>query len=615
MLTRAWAVCYDRPMFIRQTKTRSSISGDSYFTYRLVASERVGTQVRQKTLLNLGSNFSLSKDKWPVLCTCIERHQSGQATNVLESAEIEKLAAMYAGRLLAASPSPVSAGDPGTDDYQEVDTNSLELSSPRSVGVEHIGLSAMSWLGFEDILAAAGLNRPQRMAAIGNVIGRMALPASEDATYRWLQHNTALGELLEFDFETMSAMRLYRASDQLIRNREMIEKGLFSRIEDMFSLETTVTLYDLTNTYFEGGASCNRKAKQGHSKEKRSDCPLVTLGIILDGSGFIRRSRMFEGNVAEATTLEGMLKELNAPKGALVIMDRGIATKKNVDWLKEHGYRYLVVSRERNRQFDETQAVQTLTAQEDTIKLQRVVSDDGQEVRLYCYSERREQKDAAITGRFTERFEKGLKKIAESLTKPHGEKKFDKITERIGRLKEKSRGIAQHYEIELTKDESGKLVTAIVWQKAPKAGTAVTHPGVYCLRSNEISWDEATLWHTYSMLTDLEAVFRSLKSELGLRPIFHHKEERSEGHLFITVLAYQFVQVIRRRLKDHGNKLSWSSLRNILSVQQRVTATFKQRDGRTLNIRKATKAESDLQGIYTALSISATPGGIKKMVV
>ena len=602
-------------MFIRQTKTRGSIKGESYFTYRLVTSERVGSQVRQKTLLNLGSNFPLAKEDWPALCTCIERHQSGQVALVLESPEIEKLATMYAGRLLAASPTPASpSGDPVCD-YQEVDTNSLELSRPRSVGVEHVGLSAMSWLGFDDILSSAGMNRPQRMSAIGSIIGRMALPASEDSTFKWLKHNTALGELLEFDFETMSVMRLYRASDQLLRNRELIEQGLFSRIDDMFSLETTVTLYDLTNTYFEGDAACNSKAKHGHSKEKRSDCPLVTLGVILDGSGFIRRSKMFEGSVAEATTLEGMLKGLNAPTGALVIMDRGIATGKNIVWLKEHGYRYLVVSRERNRQFDETQSVQTLTAQEDAIKLQRVLSDDGQEVRLYCYSEGREKKDVAITGRFTERFEKGLTKIGESLTKPHGERKFDKINERIGRLKEKSRGIAQHYEIELTKDESGTLVTAIAWQKVPKDGTAVTHPGVYCLRSNETTWDEATLWHTYSMLTDLESVFRSLKSELGLRPIFHHKEERTEGHLFITVLAYQFVQVLRRKLKNHGNKLGWTSLRNILSVQQRVTATFKQSDGRTLNIRKATKAERDLQEIYTALDISTVPGGIKKLVV
>jgi transposase len=602
-------------MFIRQTKTRGSIKGESYFTYRLVTSERVGTQVRQKTILNLGSTLSLSKEQWPLLCSCIERNLAGQDAFVPESAAIEKLATLYSARIIAASKSPASPSGEPASDYQDVDTNSLELSRPRSTGVEHVALSAMASLGFEELLASAGMNRPQRISAIGSVIGRMAQPGSEDATFKWLKQNSSLGELLEFDFETTSPMRLYRASDQLIRNRKLIEQGLFSRIEDMFSLETTVTLYDLTNTYFEGDVSGNCQAKHGHSKEKRTDCPLVTLAVILDGSGFIRRSKMFAGSVAESTTLEGMLKDLNAPQGAMIIMDRGIATEKNISWMKENGYRYLVVSRERNRQFDETQSIETVTAQEDVIKLQRVISEDKQEVRLYCYSEGREKKETAITGRFSERFEKGLTKISESLLKPHSVKTFDKITERIGRLKEKSRGIAQHYEIELLRDDSKKLVTAIKWNKVPKDGTSVTHPGVYCLRSNETTWDEARLWHTYTMLTDLESVFRSLKSELGLRPIFHHKEERTEGHLFITVLAYQFVQVIRQKLKSKGNKLGWSSLRNILSVQQRVTATFMQKDGRTLNIRKATKAEKDLQDIYTALDISATPGGIKKLIV
>ena len=141
----------------------------------------------------------------------------------------------------------------------------------------------------------------------------------------------------------------------------------------------------------------------------------------------------------------------------------------------------------------------------------------------------------------------------------------------------------------------------------------MTHPGVYCLRTNETTWDEPTLWHTYTMLTDLEAVFRCLKSELGLRPVFHHKEHRADGHLFITVLAYQAVQVIRRKLKERGVTTSWAGLRGILSVQQRVTASFRQRDGRTLHIRKATVAEQKLKNIYDALGISAEPGGIKKM--
>ena len=606
-------ICYAARMFIRQTKTRSSTIGEAYTTFRLVASERIGKKVRQRTLLNLGRQFDLAKNEWPLLCTRIESILSGQGSLLPESSVIETLAQRYAARLVAAAPSITSAPEGTAVEFQEVDINSLELVRPRSVGVEHVGLAALSWLGVSDILESVGMNAGQRACALGSIIGRMACPGSELATWNWLKNRSAFGELVDVDFEGVSLIKLYRASDILVRKRDVIEEALFRRINDLFSLPTTVTLYDLTNTYFEGEASDNAKARRGHSKEKRSDCPLVTLGLVLDGSGFVRRSRMFEGNVSEATTLEGMLTGLDAPKGAMVVMDRGIATEANINWLKEHNFRYLVVSRERGRQFDESQAIETTTASEETIRIQRVLSDDGTEVRLYCHSEKRREKETAMTKRFSERFEQGLAKLAAGLEKKRGNKDRDKLLEKIGRLKEKSHGIGQHYTITVTCDESGVKATALTWEKAPVDGTQLTHPGIYCLRSNETTWDEATLWQTYTMLTDLEAVFRSLKSELGLRPVFHHKEERTHGHLFITVLAYQAVQVIRNKLKAQGITASWSTLRETLSVQQRVTATFRQRDGRSLNIRKATVAEKNLKEIYYKLGISATPGGIQKL--
>ena len=140
------------------------------------------------------------------------------------------------------------------------------------------------------------------------------------------------------------------------------------------------------------------------------------------------------------------------------------------------------------------------------------------------------------------------------------------------------------------------------------------HPGVYCLRTNQFDWDEERLWRTYILLTDLESVFRSLKSELGLRPVYHHKEDRADGHLFITVLAYQCVQFLRMKLKAAGIHDSWATLREILSGQRRVTATFKQRDGRTLNVRKATVAEPALMAIYRAMDINPAPGGTRKLI-
>ena len=218
-----------------------------------------------------------------------------------------------------------------------------------------------------------------------------------------------------------------------------------------------------------------------------------------------------------------------------------------------------------------------------------------------------------MVARFAGRFEAGLQKIADGLSKPRAEKRYDKLLERIGRLKEKSRGAGQHYTVNLAKDDSGKTATALTWEKSAVTGTMATHPGVYCLRSNELNWDEENLWRTYTMLTDLESVFRSLKSELGLRPLFHSKEDRSDGHLFITVLAYQCVQV-RVKLKEAGINDSWARLRDTLSVQRRVTTSLRCRDGRTIHIRKSTVAEPALLAIYQTLGVNPASGGAKKLI-
>ena len=607
-------------MYIRRVPTRNNTTGRSYFTHRLVRTERVADRVRQVTLLNLGRHFAVAQEDWPSLCPRIEEILTGQAGLLSLKPALEKIAQRYAAQLLLRQGHTVEPGRARGSvsagrSFVEVDVESLEVLRPRSVGVEHAGLSVMRELGFIEHLQALGLNRAQCAAIIGNVIGRMAAPGSELATWGWLKNESALGEILDFDFEGMSLMRLYRASDLLLHYQGRIEAFVFERVRSLFALESIVTLYDLTNTYFEGSLKGNPKAARGHSKEQRSECPLLTLGLVLDISGFVKRSQVFAGNAVEARTLEAMLKGLQAPAGALVVMDRGIATEQNLTWIKAQGYRYLVVSRERARQFDPLQAVELSAAGGQRIRLHKVLSTDAQEVRLYCHSPGREQKELAIVARLTQRFEQGLAKLCQGLAKPRGEKRLVKITERIGRLKQKCRGIGQHYRIEYQTEASGQKLKALTWTKEPVPGTLMSDPGVYCLRSNETSWTPEQLWRTYVTLTDLEAVFRSLKSELGLRPIFHHKEARSDAHLFISVLAYQFVQIIRTRLAERGIHDSWASLRKILQVQRRVTSSFKTRAGRTLNVRKASLPEPELAPLYAALALDPNPGGTKKLIV
>ena len=597
-------------MFIRRTATRRSASGEVYHTYRLVESRREGGRVRQVTLLNLGSHFDLAEDLWPSLCARLSQllGQQESLLSVDRLEEVETIAqALFAQHLVRA---PAPAESPA---FVEVDVHSLELTQPRSVGVEHVGLAALAQLEFEPLLASLGINAVTRAMILAQVVARMAAPASELTTWGWLNETSALGELRDLSLSDLSIMRLYRAADVLMRHREAIETSLFNRVQDLFGLETTVTLYDLTNPYFAGVEAGNPKARRGHSKEKRSDCPVLTLGLMLDVSGFVRRSQVFAGNAVECRTLAGILGGLSASPGALVVMDRGIATEENLAWLREHGYRYLVVSRESGRvqpAGDETVA----TAGGDTLRVMKVLNEEAGEVRLYCHSPKREEKENGINRRFCARFEAGLAKIAAGLATPRGEKRPNRIQERIGKLKQRCFGVGRHYEITLETNAEQTRVTRLAWEQKPVTGTMLTDPGVYCLRSNETTWSEERLWRTYIMLTDLEAVFRSLKSELGLRPVFHHKEGRSDGHLFISVLAYQCVQLVRRQLKAKGIDASWASLRETLSVQRRVTASFKQKDGRTLHLRKATQPEPKLRAIYTALGLDPLPGGTKKLV-
>ena len=602
-------------MFIRRTQTRRTEDRQPYFSHRLVHSERIGNAVRQRTLLNLGRHFDIPQAQWPLLCSRLDDILAGQTPLVADCPTAVEHEAQRIAAQLVARGTLVQEPAAGPTDIQPVDVDSLRLVRPRSVGVEQVGLWALEQLGLPALLTELGVNGALRTAAAGAVVGRLAQPASERATHRWLQTRSGLGELLGVDFETVSPMQLYRASDALVKHREAIEAHLFDRAMGLFDLQPTVTLYDLTNTYFEGEAGAQPQARRGHSKEKRSDCPLLTLGLMLDASGFVRRSKVFAGNVREHRTLAGMLEALDAPAGALVVIDRGVATEAAIGWLRDKGYRYLVVSRERHRQFDADAAVSIQTQSKQTVHLHKVVSTDPDEVRLYCYSEERAEKERGIVERFAARFETALTKLNDGLARPRAHKRFGQVWQRIGRLRAKHTRVAKHYQIEVTPDQTGEKAAAVSWTRRPQDGSMATHPGVYCLRSSETDWDEDALWRTYTTLTDVEAVFRALKSELGLRPIYHHKPRRADGHLFITVIAYQLVQVIRTRLRAHGEHASWTTLRRILEGQQRVTATFRRPDGRTLHVRTATQAEPEQRAIYDALGIDPKPGGVRKTII
>jgi len=428
-------------MYIRRTSVKSRRTGEPYYTYRLVESVRSEHGVRQRTPLNFGRHFEMPRAQWPALAQRIEQLISGQGELLAVGLEPqwEKAAQRYGAMLIRAESRREPEPSGCAADYQTVDVGAVELMRPRSVALEHMGWEALRQVGLDNKLEALGFSGPQRAAAMATTIGRMVAPGSELYTHAWLQERSGLGELMAYDFATMSLMQLYRVSDQLYQHKEVLESFLCARERSLFDFDEVITLYDLTNTYFEGQARSNLNAALGKSKEKRTDAPLVTLALLLDGSGFPRKSEIFAGNVSEPPTLAemvGKLVDAEAAHAPTVVLDAGIASEENIAWLVENQYRYLVVSRKRHRQFSQAQAVEVKAHGEQRIQVNRVVNSDTGEVEFYCHSAQREKKEQGIDELFAKRLEAALERLANGLHKKRTVKQYDKVLERVGRLKQ-----------------------------------------------------------------------------------------------------------------------------------------------------------------------------------
>jgi len=393
----------------------------------------------------------------------------------------------------------------------------------------------------------------------------------------------------------------------------------------MFNYEQTITLYDLTNTYFEGGAKGVQKAKRGRSKEKRSDAPLVTLAVMLDSSGFVRKSEIFDGNIGEPTTFIEMLDKLAVPKKdtnlfskkSLVVMDAGIASQTNIDYLKNQGYKYIVVSKKKDKEFNEDKAVSVkVDKNEQTIvRAVKVVNEETKEVELFVHSKAKELKETAMQTRVQNIFIEKIQYLKDGLPLKRRTKEYEKVLMAIGRLKEKYSTVAQYYNIDIKKDPNSKNAIDITWEEKKSLEDKTALNGIYALRSNCTDMDEKTMWRTYTTLTDLEAVFRSLKTDLGLRPIFHQKQSRVDGHLFITLLAYSILHTIRYKLKQNNIHHSWDRIKEILDTTHRVTTSMRCKDGTTLHIRQSELLNEEQKEIYNILGIKHTAGETTRIYI
>ncbi len=595
-------------MYIR--KTKRLYKGKLYTNHLLVESILTPKGPRQRTICSLGSLEPAPREQWLALARKMEAALQGQLS--LQGQDIETETLVERVRKGQRRPK-TSEGISGQSGIIAIDTERVEIEQHREAGPVHVGHQIWQQLGLEEILGHCGLSKHARLMSEVMVLNRLIFPLSELSMPDWIRR-TALGDILGTDFSELNEDSLYRNLDKLYPQREQIERELSEREKTLFNLDDVVYLYDLTSTYFEGLAELNSQAKRGYSRDKRPDCKQVLVGLVLDRDGFPKAHEIFEGNRQDRSTVDEMLKTLEKRTGkrpgATVVVDRGMAYKENLEQIRAHGLHYLVAGRqsERNQWLDDfeeeadwEEVIRVPSPRNPLQKKPRVEikrRQKGEEVYILCLSEGREEKDRAIRERQEERLIKDLERLKTRIEKGHL-KKSEKIHQAIGRLQERYPRVARYYEIQYQGQPQ-----SLSWQQdTEKKAIAEKLDGSYVLRTDRQDLTADEIWRTYMLLTRVEAAFRSMKSPLMERPIFHHLTRRTQTHIFLCVLAYHLLAVIEKRFLDQGIHTSWWTIRQQLSTHQVATIVLPTSDGMLLKIRKGGTPEPEQKKIYEVLGI------------
>ena len=509
-------------MYIKRVR-KSNNSKKAYEYLHLVENVRTENGPRQRLILNLG-RLTIEPEQYKELANCIEAMLTGQQQLLSGSRHIEKLARTAAEKIRGkqAVDQGVEASDAAI--YEPIDVASMQASQLRSLGAEYVCQCIWNELKINELLLAEGISGHILPLMQALVIGRLVSPGSEAHTYHWAEQRSALYELTGVPLRA-SLNSLYRAGDRLFECKDALEAHLAEREKELFALPERICLFDLTNTYFEGQACANAKAKHGRSKEKRSDCRLLTLALVVDEQGFAKYSRLYPGNQAECHSLAEIIESLvalrpNLAKDRTVIIDAGIATEENIGFLKANGFHYIVVARGKADFVpDDTKAMHVLRENE-SYRLEVKRHQSEHELRLLCRSTGRMGKDQGIRGRQEKLFLERLQYYHEGLSKKGHTKRYPKVLEMIGRLREKYPRASMLYEVDVPRDPApGTTAKAILWKRRPQYETQCTFEGCYVLRTDRTELTDQQVWETYMMLTRVESAFRCLKSSLDRKSV------------------------------------------------------------------------------------------------
>ena len=593
---------------------------DAY--YRLVESYRnVAGRVCHRTILNIGFiEDDYSADQLNLTARLLTaRYEQKQTLFEIEDDVVRELVERIWERIIAEKRLDLTEYDP---DSRHINADTMRHSNVREIGAEWICHQSLEELDIARVLTGAGFSDEQTQLAITQIISRAVYPASELKTASWIRDNSAVCELTGYDRDKITKDKLYESALRLYSVKDTLEQHLSCKTNELFNISDKIVLYDLTNTYFEGQYRSSKLARYGRSKEKRNDARLIVLALVVNAYGFIKYSCIHEGNMADSNSLSHMIDKLTLNTNAtqpIVVMDAGIATEANLQMVKAKGYHYLCVSRSRLKDYQAVTGKLTVlmeTKSKRQVRLKAVTSTDQTDYYMEVASEDKWQTANGMRAQFEQRFEEDLRKIAESLGRKGGVKKTDKVHQRIGRARERYPSIQYYYDIEVTTSADKVVATSMQWQKnEARYAQKEASLGIYFLRTSLLLEDEVTIWNIYNTIREIESTFRTLKTDLDLRPVYHKTDEGTLAHLHLGILAYWLVNTIRCKMKAHGINNHWPEIVRIGNTQKIITTHGTNRAGFLIGVRKCSDPPDELKKLQSILRIKHKPFAKRKSVV
>ena len=538
-------------MYLRHSIKRKD--GKSHTYWRLVRSVRRGKKVVQETVANLGELDAQGRAKAKQLL----REMMGRTE------QRELFEDVAAGRETVA-----------------VRLDRVRLERGRTFGDVWLGWTLWRALRLDElcqeVMPEGRESVPWSTMAAILVVARLCEPSSESHIAEDWYRRTALEDMLGAPADVVNDDRLYRALDELLPHKVRLEQHIRKRLGELFSLDYDLLLYDVTSTYFEGQVAGNAQAQRGHSRDHRPDCKQVCIALVVTREGIPLGYEVFAGNRVDVTTVEEIVGTMEARYGManrIWVMDRGMTSADNVAWLQQTGRRYLIGTPKIElkgfaREIADARDWKTVR---EGIEAKLCESPDGTETFILCRSVERREKERAMHGRFAARIEEGLTSLGRRIEHSRGPLDRGPLERQLGRLLGRNSRAAGRYLVRLVEDESFPARLRLEWSARPEWDDWARHSeGCYVLRTNVTDWTSEDLWRTYIQLTEAEAAFRIHKSDLSLRPVWHHKAERAQAHILVCFLAYVLWKTLEQWQKRAG---LGNSPRTILEELGRIQST------------------------------------------